>query len=364
MVVNSEIASVRLHFTNVSGLGAVRLLQSLLPALVSHRHYFLEKVYIPLSDDWKDFILFADATELLVYKRYLPNTISRLLECTLLGYRFDGDSPLLVLGDIPIKCKSKQTVFVQTTLLVQGADTAGGLGAIKYWIARLLFRRNIRFVSNFIVQTEAMKLAIVKCYPEIQCPIYVIAQPAPSWLIKSELQRTVFNGNLDLGLRLFYPAANYPHKNHKILSKINESAGWPVAELLLTIPADLNPNESLHWITCLGKLEPAEVVEVYKNVDALIFLSLEESFGFPLVEAMWIGLPIICPDRPYARTLCGEQAIYFDPNSSESLEVAVLKLFNLCNSGWWPDWSGSLENIPRDWEQVADSMFEIAASAQ
>ena len=33
-----------------------------------------------------------------VYRRRLPNALSRMLECTWLAGRFDGDSPLLVLG--------------------------------------------------------------------------------------------------------------------------------------------------------------------------------------------------------------------------------------------------------------------------
>ena len=36
-------------------------------------------------------------------------------------------------------------------------------------------------------------------------------------------------------------------------------------------------------------------------MDALLFLSTDESYGFPLIEAMFVGLPIICPDLPYAR---------------------------------------------------------------
>ena len=30
----------------------------------------------------------------------------------------------------------------------------------------------------------------------------------------------------------------------------------------------------------------------------LCYLSKEESFGFPLIEAMYLGLPIVCPDLP------------------------------------------------------------------
>jgi glycosyltransferase involved in cell wall biosynthesis len=107
-------------------------------------------------------------------------------------------------------------------------------------------------------------------------------------------------------------------------------------------------------------LTPDKVINAYETADALLFLSLSESFGFPLVEAMWIGLPIICPDLPYARALCGNQAIYFNPGDVNSLYLAVVDLSKRLDSGWWPEWSESLKVIPRNWEEVAATMLSLA----
>jgi hypothetical protein len=353
---------VRLHLTNIVGLGAVRLLQSLLPALVTQPSYKLEEIYLPGSGEISNFTQFEHGTVITLYKRYLPNAISRLFECTLFGSKFDGIIPLLVFGDIPIRCKSKQTVFVQTSLLVRGSNTGRQLGVVKFLVARWLFRRNMQYVSNFIVQTEAMKSSLTKSYPEIRGRIHVIAQPAPSFLIDSKLKRTQFHSSTESGLRLFYPATSYPHKNHRILREIDPSEIWPVSELILTISDKLNPNPPVPWIQCVNKLEPVAVLNAYRTADALFFLSLSESFGLPLVEAMWLGLPIICPDLPYARTICGEQAIYFDPHNVTSLHEAVVELSKRRNSGWWPNYSANLKKIPRDWQEVADAMLQLATA--
>jgi glycosyltransferase involved in cell wall biosynthesis len=101
------------------------------------------------------------------------------------------------------------------------------------------------------------------------------------------------------------------------------------------------------------------MLNLYRDVDGLLFLSKAESYGFPLVEAMWIGLPIICPDLPYARTLCGNEAIYFDPKDVESLQRSVLDLRSRLTNGWWPDWSEQLRSIPKNWEEVAIKMARI-----
>jgi glycosyltransferase involved in cell wall biosynthesis len=219
-------------------------------------------------------------------------------------------------------------------------------------------------VSSFIVQTEAMKLSLVESYPEIKERIHVISQPAPHWLIESQLKRTEFYSSAESGLRLFYPAASYPHKNHRILSEIAQAGSWPVSELMLTISDKLNPNPSISWIRCVDKLEPDAVLNAYRTTDALLFLSLSESFGFPLVEAMWIGLPIICPDLTYARTLCGERAVYFEPHNVNSLHAAIEELNKRRNLGWWPDWSANLKEIPRDWQEVADAMLKLATAEE
>ena len=354
--------AVRLHLTNIAGLGAVQLLQSLLPHFERLTDYKLEAVYLPSQGELSNYEAVCPDTTLIHYPRYLPNSISRLLECTLFCSRFDGATPLLVLGDIPLRSKAKQTVFVQTPLLTQRSSTGRTLGAIKYWVARWLFRLNSAYVSAFIVQTEAMKAALVDIYLEIKGRVHVIAQPAPSWLLESQLKRTQRNSRADSGLRLFYPAAVYPHKNHRLLGAIqaDQANTWPVSELLLTIPENLNPNPAIAWLQCVDRLAPDKVIKAYQATDALLFLSLAESFGFPLVEAMWIGLPIICPDRPYARVLCGDQAIYFDPDDVATLHEAVNDLSRRLDSGWWPEWSENLKTIPRNWEEVAAAMLGLA----
>lgn len=356
--------AVRLHLTNIAGLGATQLLNSLLPSFERSADFILEEIYLPARGDLAHYQVARPDTKLARYRRYLPNAVSRLLECTLFGSRFSGATPLLVLGDVPLRCKAKQTVFVQTPLLTQSASTGRRIGAIKYWIARWLFRRNLRYASAFIVQTEAMKSALIATYPEIMDRVHVIAQPVPCWLLESQLKRGRRNEQARSGLRLFYPAADYPHKNHRLLNAIqaDQANAWPVSELLLTIPENLNPNPALAWIHCVDRLAPDAVVDAYAAADALLFLSVSESFGFPLVEAMWIGLPIVCPDLPYARTLCGEQAIYFNPEDVHSLYAALVELNERLDSGWWPEWSESLKGIPQSWQEVATAMLELATS--
>jgi glycosyltransferase involved in cell wall biosynthesis len=216
-------------------------------------------------------------------------------------------------------------------------------------------------VATFIVQTDIMKEALIASYSSISDRITVVNHPPPSWLLNCKSRDWIHKDQVR-NLRLIYPAAEYPHKNHSLLGriKVTESEIWPVEEILLTVRQVSNPAPSIPWINCVGHLSPAAMINAYGAVDALLFLSKKESYGFPLLEAMFLGLPVICPDLPYARTLCGNQAIYFDPDSIESLRAALIELTGLLSDNWKPNWSEQLRSVPKNWEDVASTFLDLA----
>ena len=356
---SSSPTTVRLHLTNVAGAGASQLLQSLLPALERDPEVVVERIELPERGKLADYCSSCPTTVVDVYRRRLPNPLSRILECTWLAGRFDGESPLLVLGDLPLRCRGPQTVFVQNANLLKPARTRFGSGGIKYWISRTLFRLGMDRVRAFIVQTNVMRDALEHSYPRLAGRVHVIAQPAPAWLLQSGLKRRARVRALGQALDLIYPAASYPHKNHALLSRFDSHANWPVEQLILTLDPAAHPAPRLSWVQCSGFLSPSEIIEAYARVDALLFLSKKESYGFPLVEAMFVGLPVVCPDLPYARTLCGDQAFYFDPDQPESLLHALASLRSQLDQGWWPTWEDRLRNIPPDWDSVARMMLKV-----
>jgi len=362
IVKNNHRPAVRLHLTNVAGAGATQLLQSLLPALEQCCHSTIAEIYLPDRGALASYLPRNTSIHVARYRRWLPNALSRLLECTLFGRRFDGEEPLLVLGDLPLRCNAPQTVFVQTAHLLRPAQFRWSIASIKFAISRMIFRLNMRYASAFIVQTKLMKDALIATYPEISDKVHVISQPVPAWLLEKKLVRTRREVSTDDGLSLIYPAASYPHKNHKLLSGISTASTdtWPVQRLVLTVGTDLNPAPTVSWIDCVGFLSAQQMIQAYSHMDALLFLSRDESYGFPLVEAMFVGLPIICPDLPYARILCGEQAIYFDPYHVASLKKAIETLKLRLDAGWWPDWTRQLAVIPASWDEVADDMLRVA----
>ena len=82
-----------------------------------------------------------------------------------------------------------------------------------------------------------------------------------------------------------------------------------------------------HAIVNHGELEPERVAEVYQSSHVFVFPSVCESFGFPQVEAMASGLPILAADTPVNREICGQAAIYFAPEDDHVLAAQLKRLY-------------------------------------
>jgi glycosyltransferase involved in cell wall biosynthesis len=62
-----------------------------------------------------------------------------------------------------------------------------------------------------------------------------------------------------------------------------------------------------------GFLAEAELAWLYQNASCVLFLSLDEGFGLPAIEALWFGAPLVASDIPVFREVCGTDAIYTSP---------------------------------------------------
>jgi glycosyltransferase involved in cell wall biosynthesis len=72
----------------------------------------------------------------------------------------------------------------------------------------------------------------------------------------------------------------------------------------------------------MGFLPHHELIELYSSVRYLIYPSLYESFGIPLLEAKQAGLSIVAAELDYVRdSINPDQS--FDPNSAVSIARAI-----------------------------------------
>lgn len=74
-----------------------------------------------------------------------------------------------------------------------------------------------------------------------------------------------------------------------------------------------------------GHLQLQELTKVVAAADALVFPSLFEGFGIPVLEARYCNVPVICSEASSLPEVGGEHAIYFDPHHVEDIKLALMR---------------------------------------
>lgn len=79
-------------------------------------------------------------------------------------------------------------------------------------------------------------------------------------------------------------------------------------------------------IVNVGPLRQDELAGYFYGCDALLFPTTLESFSGTYLEAMSFGLPILTSDLDFARFVCGDAALYFDPWKPREIANQILAL--------------------------------------
>jgi glycosyltransferase involved in cell wall biosynthesis len=76
----------------------------------------------------------------------------------------------------------------------------------------------------------------------------------------------------------------------------------------------------------VGYVSDEELAALYRGAVALLFASRAEGFGYPVVEAMSAGCPVITSDRSSLAEIAGDAAILVDPEDAPAIADAIVTL--------------------------------------
>jgi glycosyltransferase involved in cell wall biosynthesis len=109
----------------------------------------------------------------------------------------------------------------------------------------------------------------------------------------------------------------------------------------------------------LGRVSREELCWLYNAADLLLFPSHYEGFGFPVVEAMACGLPVVTSNVSSLPEVVGDAAITVAPTDYEGMAQAVCAV--LTNEELRRTLSGKgLERAQQfSWEKAAKATFRI-----
>lgn len=233
----------------------------------------------------------------------------------------------------PLLCTPPQVlVFLQNRLLIESSPLSQFKlkTRLRLNLERLISRFFRNRVTEYIVQTPSMRRSIEdwcrKSGSSIKSPK---ARVLPFMDIISKPNLT----SSHLTWNFAYIAFGEAHKNHKTLLAawqiLAREGLYPSLALTLSkydkslaLEIEMLSKQNKLQIFNIGQLPSEEVLRLYTKIDALIYPSITESFGLPLIEASQMNVPILAPELDYVRDVC-TPAQTFDPHSPVSIARAV-----------------------------------------
>jgi glycosyltransferase involved in cell wall biosynthesis len=276
-------------------------------------------------------LYFTGSRGLLSRWRALERNLPRLC----ITHRADA---LLCLGNMaPSGSPCPTAVLIQNAYLAYREPVAERRLTFR---ERLIIRytrtalRRLAGHTRLIVQTPVMRERILSALPFSPAPagITVIPNPAPRCPAANYGHR---NGRRSFSRPFTFLCLTryYAHKNLEILpgvlTQLSRLTSQPF-RCLMTISRMQHPNAGKllrrvqtmglgEVLVNLGPVERQALPFTFGSADALLLPTLLESYSRTYSEAMNHGLPILTSDRDFARHLCGNAALYFDPLDAASV---------------------------------------------
>ncbi len=263
-----------------------------------------------------------------------------------LALRTRADVLVSLLNFGPVWCPVPQVVFQRNPVYFcePYLRTLSRAGTWEVAAARALAHAVMRASRRIITPSEAMREMIRNFYPDLPRDKFCV--------IPHGFGRDRFEGDgvlptgvaeilrASAGLRLLYVSHAASYKGVEVLleaSRQLRDAGVPFTAWLTIAPEDWPAGFPRYLafigrhglgdrVKMLGRIPHNAVHHVYRAADLFVYPSLCESFGFPQVEAMASGLPIVAADRPVNREMCGGAAVYYPAEDGAALAREIVGL--------------------------------------
>jgi len=190
---------------------------------------------------------------------------------------------------------------------------------VKWSIYLAYMQRNLKHIlklENIIVTTNIMKYKLINNY-KYNGKIFVVPySTSPNFIYlnsKTQIRKKLnFPENKILVLSVSNDA---PHKNLNILPNVMKLLGDDY--LLVRV------GKKIYNSITIPYANNTLINEIYNACDVLVFPSLDEGFGFPMIEAFATGLPVVASDIPVFHEIGGDAPIYVNNKDPESIANGI-----------------------------------------
>jgi glycosyltransferase involved in cell wall biosynthesis len=233
---------------------------------------------------------------------------------------------------------------------------------------KLLTKSSLRRAAQVIAVSEYTKLELEQQFPFLSGRVSVVYSGLDPIFLKAlagiehrsgERPYILFVGsieprkNLPRLIRAFERAMTSTGLPHELV--LCGPWGWryqPVTEALRRSPMR-------DRIRHVGYVPASELPGLYAGADLLAYPSLDEGFGFPIIEAMSMGTPVITSDRAAPPEVAAGAAITAPPRDVNAIAAGIERV--LTDRDLANDLSdrGRARAAEFTWERAAAGTFEV-----
>ncbi|MDD5627052.1 MAG: glycosyltransferase family 1 protein [Patescibacteria group bacterium] len=233
-------------------------------------------------------------------------------------------------GSLPLFYKGKTVVTAHDMAIYKNPEW---FPRFQFFSKNIVVPRSLRKATYIIAVSESTKRDLLTLFSIPSKKIQVIYEGGlDASLISSGKQESALDYILTIStleprknlVRLIRAFTLYrrhnPQKREKLI--IIGGEGWKYKGIYKEIRELGAQKEAI----LAGYVGEKEKIRLLRRAKAFIFPSLYEGFGLPVVEAMSLGVPVICSRRGALAEICGNAAFFVNPYAVQSIAEGLSKV--------------------------------------
>jgi glycosyltransferase involved in cell wall biosynthesis len=297
--------------------------------------------------------------------RFFQRIFVTQLEVPLIAKKLDVDLVhfMTMPSSLWLHCPSVMTVM--DVAFHRFPESVDYLRRIYY---KSIMKQSIRTTDAIITISNSSAKEIGELYPSALPKTFVTMLGLPRWTrigkvnpMRDKSAPLLFVGSLEprknldriLDAYLRFRKRN-PESDLPILTIVG-GRGWLdeklVARILLL--------EKQQLVTWTRYCSTEKLIDIYQSSSALLFPSLHEGFGFPILESMAFNLPVITSDRGAMKEVSGGATLLVNPDCTDSITHAIERLYFDRNIASQLVESGQERYRQFDWHQTAVETADV-----
>jgi len=233
---------------------------------------------------------------------------------------------------------------------------------------RLLMQRSIRRADYVMADSQSTASGIQEHYQVRPTKIGVVYPGGPT--VSKQMHSPVSDDEKLPGKYFLFVGTLEPRKNLRailgafaLLDTEREDVhivvvgniGWKTKDVMSLLKAH-RYRSRIHFT---GYVDAARLSFIYRNALCLLYPSLYEGFGFPILEAMTYGVPVITSNVSSMPEVAGDAALLVDPNDINELANAMNMILSNGNLRDLMVFKGYKRLKEFSWMRCAEEVLDI-----